>query len=1190
VVGQGLPDAGSVHQSRVEIKLSIGLRQAGFFRLATDLTDSVRRLRVSGNFGSEGTEPMRVRRKCGLSEPRGRLAYALAASSLLWILLSVFAEAIPRLCAGEAGLLTSIGAVKSLSPKQAAGKRPVRLRAVVTQVNSAVGDFFAHDDTGAVYMTPSEHAKMVAGGDLVEIEGVTDSGTFAPVVVPTAVRVVEHGELPAADRVVLAEKLMEAGYDARWVEIEGVVSIFAVSQDTGVLRVILPDGLVFVNLSNYSEQKFPANLRGARVRLTGISAPMHNEERQVLAPCLLVTPPHEIHVLPAGRVDLDALQVTPVKQVPRLESLSSKGRPLRIQGTVTAALTDRIFYLQDESGGIRVRSLPSLGVVPGMRLNLLGFPHDDGNGVIFGVGEPQIVARGDLPPPLSLTPEMLADGTHHQRRVMFEAHVLRITPDDVTGVADIVLSYGPEIVIARVPEKHANLQNLVNGCRVRICGVFAQFLQPDENEQTSIVYTANPGDVLITAGPPLNPMRIFAIALAFVGGGAGLVLSWSFTLRRRVHARTAELRGLTDAAQHAILMMDQRGAIRYWNPAAERILGYSAEEAIGRNLHELLAPERFLADHRAAFPEFIRSGSGRAVGTTLEWFARRRDGHEIPVSVSLSAVLLSGGWHAVGILTDITEAKRAEDRLRDTLQRLQLATAAASIGTWTWTFADGRLEWDDRLCEWYGLPETDRRAGLCHEFWRSRIHPDDREHIDKLMQDSCREGVASEGSFRVILPGGRLRHIHSAWTFERDSSGNLLRMIGVNRDITQQRELEEELRAAKRAADAASAAKSEFLANMSHEIRTPMNGVIGMTGLLLDTGLDAEQRRYAETIRSSGETLLALVNDILDISKIEAGKLKLENVDFDLHDLLADFAAPLAMRARSKGIEFHCGAESDVPGQVRSDPGRLRQILINLTGNAFKFTEQGQVSVHAGLVSETASDAVVRFTVRDTGIGISSEQQQKLFQKFSQAHNSTARFYGGTGLGLAISKQLADLMGGEIGGTSEAGVGSEFWFTVRLGKPTPLPASGETGITPSPSRVASSAVRCQGARILVAEDNIVNQEVALGILRKLGARADAVADGAEVLEALRTIPYDLVLMDVQMPEMDGLEATRIIRDSHSAVHNHQIPIIAMTAAAMQGDRERCLDAGMNDYITKPVSPHALSEALNTWLPPENPAS
>jgi PAS domain S-box-containing protein len=782
------------------------------------------------------------------------------------------------------------------------------------------------------------------------------------------------------------------------------------------------------------------------------------------------------------------------------------------------------------------------------------------------------------------------------------------------------------------------------------------------------------------------------------------------------------LRSITDAAHDAILMMDPRGAISYWNPAAERILGYAADEAIGKNLHDLLAPERYRAAHRRAFPEFARSGRGKAVGKTLELFAQRRDGSEISVSLSMSSVFLSGEWHAVGILTDITERKLAEERLHDALQRLQLATAAGSIGTWSWTFENDRLEWDDRLCDWYGVPNGDRRAGLYYEFWRTRVHPDDRDRAEEVLEQSRRDGVASEDIFRIILPDGRLRFIYSAWTFERDAAGNLVRTIGVNRDITQQHELEEELRAAKQLADAANAAKSEFLANMSHEIRTPMNGVIGMTGLLMDTELNSQQRRYAETIRSSGESLLTLINDILDFSKIEAGKLELEMLAFDLHSVLDEFASPLALRAQGKGIELICAVAPDVPSWLIGDSVRLRQILTNLVGNAVKFTEQGEISARAGLVAETESDVVIRFVIRDTGIGLTPEQQQHLFQKFSQADSSTSRRFGGTGLGLTIARQLVQLMGGEIGLTSKQGVGSEFWFTARLVKATqrPNPAlppaeirgtrvlvvddsainreillaqlaawgiraetasdgpaalrllaqaceeqqpfraalidmrmpgmdgialaraiRAESGFAATrlvlltslgrqsnaaelaqqgfaacltkpirqadlldclsrvlagrfstqrvvirPDRESVPTLRRTRARILVAEDNVVNQDVALALLRKFELQASAVENGAQAIEALQNEHYDLVLMDVEMPEIDGLEATRMIRSPQSAVRNRQIPIVAMTAAAMQGDRERCLQAGMNAYISKPVLPQALLEALNAWLPPE----
>jgi PAS domain S-box-containing protein len=670
---------------------------------------------------------------------------------------------------------------------------------------------------------------------------------------------------------------------------------------------------------------------------------------------------------------------------------------------------------------------------------------------------------------------------------------------------------------------------------------------------------------------------------------------------------------------------------------------------------------------------------------------------------------------------DITGRKKAEEALKSSEEKFrQLAENIREV-FFIMTPSGAELlyvspayeqVWGRTLASVYQIPMS----------WAEAIHPDDRARAN-LVAARQLQGELVDSEYRIQTPEGE-KWIRSRTSPIRDQAGQLIRIVGIAEEITERKRYERELIDAREGADEANRAKSEFLANMSHEIRTPMNGVIGMTGLLLDTELNEDQRRYAEIVRASSELLLRLLNDILDFSKIEARKLSLETLDFDLQSVLDDFVGPLTVRAQDKGLELLCSADPTVPTLLRGDPGRLCQILTNLAGNAVKFTQAGEVAVRVSLEEERETECLLRFSVRDTGIGVPKDKIGILFDKFSQVDTSTTRNYGGSGLGLAISKQLAGMMGGEVGVASEEGRGSEFWFTVRLGKqskgvrretrpPADLcgvrvlivddnatnreilttrmtfwgmrPAEAQDGITAiqalyraleenDPFRVAvidmqmpgmdgetlgrniqadprladtrmvmltsvedrGGAPRFKaigflayaakpirqhelrkilsrvlsnladsgaqpivtrplpypalprfagvGARILLAEDNTTNQLVALGILKKFGLAADAVSNGAEALKALESIPYNLVLMDVQMPVMDGIEATRQIRSPQSAVLNHGICIIAMTAHTMQSDRERCLAAGMNAYLSKPVSPQELSDVLVRWLP------
>ena len=429
-------------------------------------------------------------------------------------------------------------------------------------------------------------------------------------------------------------------------------------------------------------------------------------------------------------------------------------------------------------------------------------------------------------------------------------------------------------------------------------------------------------------------------------------------------------------------------------------------------------------------------------------------------------------------------------------------------------------------------------------------------------------GTASNQEIRIRRKDGSSGWIMANTTMINGASGTEIE--GTFVDITLLKQAEEQMRLAKEAAEAANRAKSEFLANMSHEIRTPMNGVIGMIDLALDTDLTPEQRDYLATIKSSAGALLEIINDILDFSKIEARKLELERVPFSVEEVVRTTVKEFSVQARNKQLSLQCDFSAYLPDLSIGDPVRLRQILMNLVGNALKFTQQGEIMVRVVRLR----DDTLQFSVSDTGIGISPEKQRLIFEAFVQADTSSTRQYGGTGLGLAIVSQLVALMQGRIWLESKPGAGSTFYFTARFGPATAAAVTRE--IQPREDRTIAEPTR--KLHILIADDNPINQRLARSLLAKQGHSAVAVGSGREALVALQQQDFDLVLMDVQMPDMDGFETTKAIRAQERISKKH-LPIVAMTAHAMSGDRERCLAAGMDSYVTKPVDATKLFTAI-----------
>ncbi len=770
------------------------------------------------------------------------------------------------------------------------------------------------------------------------------------------------------------------------------------------------------------------------------------------------------------------------------------------------------------------------------------------------------------------------------------------------------------------------------------------------------------------------------------------------TARERAEASEARFRAIVEAADDIIFRTDAEGRFVYANPAAVEAFGGDAG-LVGASFLDVVRP-----DYREEARRFYDEQRRLALPNTYcEFPVVTRAGEELWLGQRVQLVE-GGGLQAVA--RDVTERRRLQEAIERERGQLRQIVTHAPVAMAMLDREGRHLAHSARWLRYLGTSDPSVVGRTLEELWPA-MPPRYREVFARALGGE----VVSEPEDAFVREDGT--RVFLRWTLHpwRDAQGAVAGVVLAVQSI-------DLLVRARQAALEASRLKSEFVANMSHEIRTPMNGVIGMTRLLLDTPLTPEQRDYAEVIDHSGRALLEIINDILDFSKIEAGRIELERVEFDLRRAVREVLGSFAEAAQAKGLELLCLIRHDVPSALRGDPGRLRQVLTNLVGNAVKFTEKGEVVLRVTLEESAGDAAVVRFEVRDTGIGIDEDLKPRLFQSFVQADGSASRRYGGTGLGLAISKRLVSLMGGEIDVESRPGRGSTFWFTLRLERQAPdaapaaprgtrlagrrvlvvddnatnrlilrqqlgywglrtiavdsgaaalaalhdaaasgspfdlaildmkmpgmdglalarevkadpalapvrlvlLTSFGQRGQGAEASRIGISAYLTKpvdeadlydslvevlgegttarpsqlvtrhslrelrpavAARVLVAEDNEVNQKVAVRILEKLGYRVEVAENGKEALEACARTRYDAVLMDGQMPGMDGWEATRRIRERERG--GPRLPIIAMTASAMKGDRERFLEAGMDDYVSKPVTPEELERVLRRWV-------
>jgi PAS domain S-box-containing protein len=1095
------------------------------------------------------------------------------------------APALPR--------LTSIEAIRALSPDEANRAFPVRLTAIVTALHPSGDSYFLQTTDAGLYVDATlQNLKHLRAGQRVRVTGVSSAGGFAPVITHPSLEILGDASLPPPVKV--DPELAPTGiYDSTWAEIEGLVRPVQPDAPYRSFHLVSSMGSVIVSMIEPPDLERLKSLVDARVRLKGIFGTMFTTEGVLTGFRMFIEDDAAIEVVSPAPDDPLASVARPVKDLLKFNGVPGRSRRAHVRGVVTFNDSTSL-YVEDETGSVHVKAARSTAR-PGDIVKAVGYAEPGEYGPILADAE--IIPTGEQ---ASIeghpaTPEDVLGGTLDSRLVTLEARVL----SHLTGATHqtLVLQSGYVTFNAELRDG-TPLPRLHEGSLVSVTGINVVERQQLYARDARTVPASfrlllrDARDVRVIKAAPWWNLRHAWPVLGALTFSICLAMLWVLILRKRVRAQTDEI---------------------------------DRQRAFLRQVIDLCPNFIFVKDRKGRFTLVNRA------------------------------------------LADAYE-RRPEDM----------------------------------------LGKTDSEVGVleneAHAFFLE----------DMLVMEGQQERIVQEEPRTNLL--GRKLWMHTVRRPLRDANGAVTHVLGISNDITLHKQAETTLRKAREAAEAANRAKSEFLANMSHEIRTPLNGIIGMSELCLDTELSAEQREYLETVKLSADGLLAIVNDILDFSKIEAGKLELDPAEFEVREMIESTLKTLALRAHQKGLELTCEIAPDVPGRVRGDANRLRQVLLNLVGNAIKFTDAGEINVRVRLQVHDDVHCVLHFSVHDTGIGIAPDRHEHIFNPFAQADSSTTRQYGGTGLGLTICSRLTTMMEGRMWVDSAPGRGSTFHFTARLGcvegsrshPPAPqvgglegarvlivdknatarrivsdalaqwrmrplhaasycealeqletarregapckliIAAASNPGedafalieaVRARPDIAApvimllltsaqgQQALRCRelGVRhyllkpvrldelrkaiasalgphkspakqaaprasdtphtralnILLAEDNLVNQMLMQRLLAKRGHRARIADNGNSVLRALADERFDLILMDVQMPELDGCETTQAIRSAEAQTGEH-IPIIALTAHAMSGDRERCIAAGMDEYLTKPIDPQALDAALQTY--------